>query len=144
MLQTGRPAPNRMVDYCLLLTRLTLRGLVEVWPITLAVTAPLILSLWANSPLSHRDFRSVYVLIMVPAGLTAVAIVSGLIWVPLAGILLLNLQLLLVTFLAKRFWQYQFFVVAAGFFQIWVSAVTVFYASGVGIAWSVLGGLREP
>jgi len=118
-----------LITYLLVTIRVILEGLVQGWPITLVLLAALIFATANNSPFTRRDYRGSYLLILLPSLLTILIMLFGGPSAAIAGIVLVLAHLPINAFLARRFYEYQGIVLAAGAFQMWVSMVAVFMTS---------------
>jgi hypothetical protein len=66
-----------LIEYLLQMIRLTLMGLLQAWPITVALLIALILALLNNSPFTQRDYKRAYLLILLPFLLTILIVLSS-------------------------------------------------------------------
>lgn len=112
------------MEYLLYLVGSTIMGLIYAWPITIILVSVLILTAIHNSPFTHKDYKRSYLAFLLPSLLTIFILLFP--WSGVIQLYLVVAHVPVITLLAKRFWQYQWFVVTLGVFQMWVSLVAAF------------------
>jgi hypothetical protein len=128
------------ITYLLSLVGLTLEGLVYAWPITTVLFLAVFLATLYNSPFTDRDYDRSYLLLLVPSALTILILVCSASSSGGAVVLYLVIAHVPISaLLAKRLWRYQWFVVALGVFQMWVSLVAAVIGSGLILSSILLG-----
>ena len=110
-------------------------GLLSAWPITVILIAAVVITLIDHSPLSQRDYNRHYLMILLPCTLTILILLSNASSLASISLVLILAHVPVTAFLARRFWEYQGFVVTVGAFQMWVSMVAAFMGSAGGLLW---------
>jgi hypothetical protein len=127
------------IEYFLRLIVATLMGLAYAWPITILLLLVLTLISIYDSPFTHKDYNRAYLAVFLPSSLTFLILLCHISGLSVVAIYLLICHVPMIALLAKRLWQYQWFVIAAGLFQMWVSLVATFIGTGAIIIWRILG-----
>lgn len=128
-----------VMDYFLHLIIATLMGLIYAWPITIILLLVLILITIYDSPFTYKDYNRAYLAVFLPSGLTLLILLCHTSGLSVVALYLLIAHVPIIALLARRLWQYQWFVITVGAFQLWVSLVAAFMGAGVVIIWRLLG-----